>query len=145
MTYYDKLNNYKFNLVDYYKTPNPQSQTSVEKPEIQHSFLQESDTSDYEESLEGISADHSTQEDEEGISHAQMDAETTQNTEINSGGRNTITCYKCGREGHIAPKCTHTTTIDDKPIGSSRETRSEDSRDTGVTLLVTDGMIEQLG
>ena len=46
---YDKLNNYKFNL-EYYKIPNTQSQTSVEMPDIQHSFLQESDTSNDEES-----------------------------------------------------------------------------------------------
>ena len=95
---YDKLTNYKLNL-EYYKTPNTQSQTSVETPEIKHSFLQESDTStsDDEESLEGNDEDQSTQEHEEGTSHAQADAETTLNTDTNSGGRITITCYKCGR------------------------------------------------
>ena len=56
-----KLNNYKFNL-EYYKTPDTQSQTNVETPDIQHSFLQESDTWDDEESLEGNDEDQSTQE-----------------------------------------------------------------------------------
>ena len=133
---YDKLNNYKFNL-EYYKTPSTQSQTSVETPEIQHSFLQESDTSDDEESLEGNDEDHSTPGHEEGTSHAQADAERTQNTETNSGGKTTVACYICGREDHIAPKCTHTTTIDGGPIGS----RSYSPSDTGVTL-VTDAMID---
>ena len=128
---YDKLNNYKFNI-EYYKTPNTQSPTSAETPEIQHSFLQESDTSGDEESLEGNNEYQSTQEHEEGTSHAQAGAEITQNTGTNSGGRNTITSYNYGREGHIARKCTHTTTIDDKLIGS----RSYGSSDTGVTLMM---------
>ena len=109
----------------------------METPDIQHSFLQESDTLDDEESLEGNDEDCSIQEHEEGTSHAQADAATIWNTETNSGGRNTITCYKYEREGHIAPKCIHTTTIDDKPIGS----RSYGPIDTGVTL-VTDAMID---
>ena len=133
---YDKLNNYKFNL-DYYKAPKTQSQISVETPDIQHSFLQESDTSNDEESRGGSDEDHDTQGQEEGTSHAQADAETTRNTETNSGGRNNITCYKCGRDGHIAPKCTHTTIIDGRPIGS----KSYGLSDTGVTL-VTDTTID---
>ena len=63
---YAKLNNYKFNL-EYYKTPSTQSQTSVDTPEIQHSFLQESHASNDKESLEGNDEDHSTPEHEEGI------------------------------------------------------------------------------
>ena len=47
---------------------------------IPHSFLKESDTSDNEESLKGKDEDHSTQEYEEETSHAQADAEKTQNT-----------------------------------------------------------------
>ena len=62
---------------------------------------------------------------------------TFTNTETNSGGRNTITCYKCGREGHFSPKCTHTIIIDGKSSGSSMQ----DSNNTGATL-VTDAMID---
>ena len=43
---------------------------AVERPEMQHSFLQELDTSDDEESLKGTDEDHSTQNLEEGTPHA---------------------------------------------------------------------------
>ena len=136
---YDKLNNYKFNL-DYYKTSNAQSQTSGELSGIQHSFLQESDTGsvdtdsfDNKASFDGNDEDHSTQLHKEGASHTQTDTERTRNTEINSGGRNTITCYKCGMEKHIAPQYTHTTKIDGTPIISNAA--SDDARETGVTLI----------
>ena len=112
---------------------------------MQHSFVQESDTandtdsSDGEVSLDEIDENYSTQGHKKGTLPAQTDAERTCNTEANSGGRNTITCYKCGREGHIAPRCTPTTKKDETPIISS--TASDDAREIGVTI-VTDAMID---
>ena len=90
--------------------------------------------------MEGNDIDQNTQGHKERILHAQTDVQTTWNTETNSGVRNTITCCKCGREGHMVPRCTHTTKKDGTPIASST-VASDDTRETGGTR-VTDAMID---
>eukprot|EP00536_Pseudo-nitzschia_multiseries_P015470 jgi/Psemu1/42725/gm1.42725_g len=45
----------------------------------------------------------------------------------------TITCYKCGREGHISPQCTQSTTIDGDTIEAESESRPYRPKKSGTT------------
>ena len=101
---------------------------------MQHSFFlpqecKETDKGDAKEETGNLSTSIGQ---EEIASIAQIEAETTQNTAETAssssssssggggggggGGGTPVTCYKCGREGHITTRCQYITRIDGETL-----------------------------
>ena len=76
-----------------------------------HIFIQNEGSNNTEEATS--TSDEEAEEDSsytQSSKETERDDATIQNTTANSESQK-IPCYRCGREGHIAPKCTYSTNI----------------------------------
>eukprot|EP00536_Pseudo-nitzschia_multiseries_P019412 jgi/Psemu1/60630/gm1.60630_g len=74
---------------------------------------------------------HTFQQDNQSKSTQNPTKDFQQHDKISTN--KTITCYKCGREGHISPQCTQSTTIDGDTIEAESESRPYRPKKSGTT------------